>query len=777
MLRDEISNFLVHLQQGKHKLGCYFLSVAILAQVSSAQVNGSCTRSTLEGMLAINGNGMAPPSKRARICRTGNHCFDVELAVAREIQKDLLDDKPGVVNRLCTWIATHPHELLSSEQALSSKWLCQDALKLVQGRASLSEQTQEESIDRLVELVELLVVLSTTGRKTDLCDELVCLVGQCASALMKCRPESALSVSDADEWCLLLLSSKLWGVCVDSKKQLDILEPALDVFSYCRWWSAALMKMSDPVKSASCKTVRHFQDVCMAVFSNPSYTLGDLACAGMLRNAHYFPTVAFGHALSVKAVKECTTLTKKLMVIRGGIFVSVWIALTHVNGDGPTMYNHKTNTAEIKQVFAWCYPQGNVFTLDALSLRQALLQEIAVLEQCARYPPKYYYVKEFLLGNNKERLDQSSLTARASFIRDFLDKTVSAHEVLPDALQTLSRRFSDCLSLEAPKLLMEDSDDDDSDHDVEDSDDDDSDHDEVEKKSLWLHLRHESAYRFLLATHPILLSFATKHDYLKTLIEHVKDSGGDIDPIVLVVPRTSVTDGVCRRLGIPDTEAGTSGEPLKGLLQIEFRDEDGQDQDGLLRAWLELAGRHFIQSDLFVAPSEDATHLSESGVSADRRRLHGLRWSPASTLVCQAVQKDWEAQFLLLGSIIGFALMHNEQLPIKFTRNFIRSLLQRPVVAVGLHLEQDCQSELSRLLTELALVDKTLASKLDLLAKGEYSVFGVDTLASALEAAGLPKTFTFVDSRDTELTGRTELVAKGRIQLKGGLFLLFFDHF
>ena len=68
-----------------------------------------------------------------------------------------------------------------------------------------------------------------------------------------------------------------------------------------------------------------------------------------------------------------------------------------------------------------------------------------------------------------------------------------------------------------------------------------------------------------------------------------------------------------------------------------------------------------------MAPSEDATHLSEDGVSADRRHLHGLRWSPSSTLVCQAVQNDWETQFLLLGSIIGFALMHNQQLPIKFT--------------------------------------------------------------------------------------------------------------
>ena len=102
------------------------------------------------------------------------------------------------------------------------------------------------------------------------------------------------------------------------------------------------------------------QDVCLALFSHSSYTLEVLSRAGVLRIAHYFPTIAFGHALAKKAVKECTTLTKKLMVLRGGIFASVWRALTHDHDAGPSQYPLVGSTEAMKHVFAWCYPQGNV---------------------------------------------------------------------------------------------------------------------------------------------------------------------------------------------------------------------------------------------------------------------------------------------------------------------------------------------------------------------------------------------------------------------------------
>ena len=76
----------------------------------------------------------------------------------------------------------------------------------------------------------------------------------------------------------------------------------------------------------------------------------------------------------------------------------------------------------------------------------------------------------------------------------------------------------------------------------------------------------------------------------------------DFDPIVLVVPRHMVTEGVCERLGFGG-ESSTFDDvahqemTLTGLLQIEFQNEAGQDQGGLMRAWLELAAAHFVQSD------------------------------------------------------------------------------------------------------------------------------------------------------------------------------------
>ncbi|CAE8588211.1 unnamed protein product [Polarella glacialis] len=240
----------------------------------------------------------------------------------------------------------------------------------------------------------------------------------------------------------------------------------------------------------------------------------------------------------------------------------------------------------------------------------------------------------------------------------------------------------------------------------------------------------------------------------------------DADPIVLTIARDNVSQGVCRRLGIGlEAESDETREaPLRGFLMIEFKNEEGQDQGGLRRNWLELAAKHFVRSDLFMSPTEDATHLGSQAPSADQRGLGGRRWQPAPAKVCSAVQGDWQAQFMLLGSIIGFSLRHGETLPVRFTQSFMRLVLRRPapLLAADGTSPSQCGPETAHLLAQLKEVDETLAQKLTYISKSSYQdIFGVETLREALQAAGLKQEFVAGDSKDPELTGSTELKPGG----------------
>lgn len=274
--------------------------------------------------------------------------------------------------------------------------------------------------------------------------------------------------------------------------------------------------------------------------------------------------------------------------------------------------------------------------------------------------------------------------------------------------------------------------------------------------SAWELLSAGGPFRFLLGKYAFALTFQVKVGYLQKMLERIDSEQEDADPIVLTVPRDSISQGVCRRLGIgPEAESDEArDEPLRGFLMIEFKDEEGQDQGGLKRAWLELAAKHFIKSDLFMSPAEDATHLESCAPSADQRKLGGRVWLPAPVNVCQAVQADWHSQLTLLGSIIGFAVRHAETLPVRFARNFSRLVFRRSAPS----------SEADDLTTHAQLkeVDATLKEKLDYIAKGCYKdIFGVDTLGEALDAAGLKRFFVANDSKDPELTGATELKPQG----------------
>ena len=101
-----------------------------------------------------------------------------------------------------------------------------------------------------------------------------------------------------------------------------------------------------------------------------------------------------------------------------------------------------------------------------------------------------------------------------------------------------------------------------------------------------------------------------------------------------------------------------------------------------------------------------------ASVLANCRRLGGCHWVPAPVLICRRVQADWESQFVLLGSILGFALLHGEQLPIKFSRNLVHLLLCHDTgLPLGTLNAQGCSfnETLDALLAKLEVEDKILS--------------------------------------------------------------------
>merc|ERR1712232_1513178 len=183
-----------------------------------------------------------------------------------------------------------------------------------------------------------------------------------------------------------------------------------------------------------------------------------------------------------------------------------------------------------------------------------------------------------------------------------------------------------------------------------------------------------------------MLDFATKRATIHNLCDRMKLHSNSGDPLRLVVPRDNVLDGVCTTLNLADQSAR-----IEVPLEIEFRSghvdatgnelaDEGEDQGGLRRQWLDRASRYFITSDLFMSPSVDAAHLqrtdsmTNSSSSSATRRASGLIFVPSPEPVCRCVQEDWEEQFELFGCILGFAILYKETIPMHFGHNFLRAV-------------------------------------------------------------------------------------------------------
>mmetsp|Transcript_83820 Transcript_83820/g.233815 ORF Transcript_83820/g.233815 Transcript_83820/m.233815 type:complete len:920 (-) Transcript_83820:177-2936(-) len=275
-----------------------------------------------------------------------------------------------------------------------------------------------------------------------------------------------------------------------------------------------------------------------------------------------------------------------------------------------------------------------------------------------------------------------------------------------------------------------------------------------------------------LSFYPCLLDFATKRATIHAACDRLKVHAGAGEPIRLVVPRDNVLDGVCSTLNLQDQTAR-----IDVPLEIEFRAgyaddtgnelvDEGEDQGGLRRQWLDRASRYFISSDLFMSPSEDAAHLdcgraaaaSTSSSATVRRegeacspssssRARGRIFVPAPEPVCNCVQEDWQDQFELFGCVLGFAILYKETIPVHFGHNFLRSIFG---------LKTDAED----LLPLLESVDKTLHTKFKYILSGGYKALG-DTLPEVLDQSNLPRVFAVSESHCQELVKSTLLKKDG----------------
>lgn len=259
-----------------------------------------------------------------------------------------------------------------------------------------------------------------------------------------------------------------------------------------------------------------------------------------------------------------------------------------------------------------------------------------------------------------------------------------------------------------------------------------------------------------ISFYPCLLDFPAKRSSIHSVCERLKLQRRASDPIRLVVPRDNVLDGVCSSLSLQEQESR-----IDAPLEIEFRTgyadaegremvDEGEDQGGLRRQWLDRASRYFISSDLFMSPSENAAHLDTSPASVSlpsRQRAKGLIFVPSPMSVCKCVQDDWEEQFELFGCVMGFAVLYKETIPVHLGHNFLRSVFGIKTPA------QD-------LLPLLEQVDKTLHTKLGYILDGSYKTLG-DTLGDVLEQGNLPNVFAVNESHCPELVQQTPLKENG----------------
>jgi len=230
-----------------------------------------------------------------------------------------------------------------------------------------------------------------------------------------------------------------------------------------------------------------------------------------------------------------------------------------------------------------------------------------------------------------------------------------------------------------------------------------------------------------ISCYPCLLEFTTKRAAIHDRCTRARSRMSSDDPIRLVVPRDNVLDGVCSSLKLKDQSAR-----IDVPVEIEFKTglvdstghevmDEGQDQGGLRRQWLDRGSRHFVSSDLFRGTS------SSSSSGAAERQPRGAVFVPSPEAVCRRVQDDWEEQFELFGCILGIALLHRDTIPVHFGHNFLRAVF-------GL------KTGPKELLPLLESVDKTLHTKVQYILDGSYASIG-DSLQDALEQANLPRAF------------------------------------
>lgn len=680
----------------------------------------------------------------------------------------------SVLDSFATWLLEHPP---GRRNGLPRSELVKRLLPRAVALANMASADQLGSFVRFADVVLRTGYVRARFWDDDEIDSvqmIVVLVAQCAAACLAARAEAGgADVNDDDEErCFRILASLL-----SLRQAIAIVLQHLNLCKYVLYWWDVLQAWPDAFSDDS-KDVESLAALCVAVIESSVFEFHEvcqlLPCVTHVASQKKRALDDLcdpALALVKRATTDCDSFENKAAAIRSGIFQCAWAA----------SFASHPECSHI--VFAWCYPVDNS-SADSAALRKILVEETSALTFCISCVKKdgivnVGLVRSILTFRNAGRQFSFDVKLRDSdddepfphvFNRGVLvHDLIRAHMNKSDEVPPSLTKFYDCLNVgleyELEKLhrLPERSGSDETEFERQ-----------SKRRSLWFDFFHDGCFRYVFTDYPALVSFDNKCGYLGKFLKVLRAHLADSDPIVLVVPKENVTDGVCRRLGLPQRAlARPPSTPLTGLLQIEFRNDIGEDQGGLRRQWLAMAAAHFVRSDLFQSPNEDAAHLQAIGPDVHCRRLGGRRWQPAPLSVCQKVQKDWEAQFLLLGSVLGFAILHGEQVPLKFGTNFLKLLLRRQCLWEATREGESTPARrkrskqaprrrpLAALLDDMMGVDQTLAQKLKYLAAGNYAVFGVSSLIDALDAAGLPNNFTGLDSRVVELTGMTELRAGG----------------
>ncbi|RZC63781.1 hypothetical protein C5167_025526 [Papaver somniferum] len=156
----------------------------------------------------------------------------------------------------------------------------------------------------------------------------------------------------------------------------------------------------------------------------------------------------------------------------------------------------------------------------------------------------------------------------------------------------------------------------------------------------------ENSFSLMLKV-PHFIDFDIRCSYFKSKLNLLRDNVSP--PYTIIVKRNDIlqtSNALLKRIE----------EPLKGMLNIEFEEEEGIDAGGVQREWFELLSKAICDKDnlLFTTVGNDATYQPNANSSQQKFHLEYME---------------------LAGRVVGKALFDQQLLDIHFTKSFYKHIL------------------------------------------------------------------------------------------------------